>query len=387
MYTRDDLDRIVSATGMGFTWDDNGNLVTWDDGSDDWAYRYDSENRHIKVKVNGAAAARYTYDAGGRRVRGWDAVGGTVDYVYSGLNIVDEINGGAHEKYVYAGSMHLASNSSGTTEYFHVDHLGSTRLKTTSTGGVIYESNYEPFGPGYGEDGSEEFRYTGKQEDTTGLYYFGARYYDPVTGRFITRDSVFGDLSDPQSLNRYVYCRNNPHKYTDPDGRISIQLGAGSSAGFFGFGGTLNVGIVATLDWSGFELGIYREQGVGLYFGLGVSGGFEIGGSIYSTTIYDIEEKSVKYEVELASGPRVGGGLSFPREDNGAVDYSKPTLSINIPLLGAGYEASYSQMYTKGYVTPIITWDFSPIWDWLEIQREQRKIIYYSDQYEESNFD
>ncbi|MBN2335469.1 RHS repeat-associated core domain-containing protein [Candidatus Bathyarchaeota archaeon] len=86
-------------------------------------------------------------------------------------------------------------------------------------GGVIYESNYEPYGPGSGESGSEEYRYTGKQEDPTGLYYFGARYYDPVTGRFTTRDIIFGNLVDPQSLNRYSYCRNNPHKYIDPDGR------------------------------------------------------------------------------------------------------------------------------------------------------------------------
>ncbi|MCK4582559.1 hypothetical protein KAU18_04520 [Candidatus Bathyarchaeota archaeon] len=39
--------------------------------------------------------------------------------------------------------MHLASNSSDNIEYYHQDHLGSTRLKTNSTGGVVYESNYE----------------------------------------------------------------------------------------------------------------------------------------------------------------------------------------------------------------------------------------------------
>jgi len=228
-YTYDSVDRIASATGMGFTWDDNGNLLTWDDGSNDWAYRYDSMDRLINVKENGVASARYTYDASGRRVRSWDAAG-TTDYVYSGLNVIDEVRGGVHEKHVYAGSMHLASVSSGTVEYYHVDHLGSTRLKTNSTGGVVYESNYEPYGPEYGESGNEEFRYTGKQEDPTGLYYFGARYYDPVTGRFITRDSVFGDLSDPQSLNRYSYCRNNPHKYTDPDGECPIVIGAVTGA-------------------------------------------------------------------------------------------------------------------------------------------------------------
>jgi RHS repeat-associated protein len=252
-YTIDSVDRIASATGMGFTWDDNGNLQMWDDGSDDWAYRYDPEDRLINVKKNSVTSARYTYDAGGRRVRSWGAAG-TTDYVYSGFNVVDEIKGGAHEKHVYAGSMHLASISSGTVEYYHVDHLGSTRLKTNSTGGVIYESNYEPYGPEHGESGSEEFRYTGNQEDMTGLYYFGARYYDPVTGRFTTRDSTFGDLSDPQSLNRYTYCRNNPHKYTDPDGKEPISAVIGSA---IVIGGTL--GSLTRLTLYAFDCVIRNE--------------------------------------------------------------------------------------------------------------------------------
>ena len=89
----------------------------------------------------------------------------------------------------------------------------------------------------------EEFKYTGKHQDATGLYYFGARYYDPETGRFITKDLVKGSLADPQSLNRYTYCRNNPHKYTDPDGKIFVPwllnsvvgavIGAGVNALFY----------------------------------------------------------------------------------------------------------------------------------------------------------
>ena len=55
-------------------------------------------------------------------------------------------------------------------EYYHQDHLGSTRLKTDAEGDVSYGLNYEPFGPGYGESGSEEFRYTRKREDGTDLY-------------------------------------------------------------------------------------------------------------------------------------------------------------------------------------------------------------------------
>ncbi|MHA2344652.1 MAG: RHS repeat-associated core domain-containing protein [Candidatus Hodarchaeales archaeon] len=88
----------------------------------------------------------------------------------------------------------------------------------------MYETNYKPFGPNQNETGSEEFKYTGKQEDSSGLYYFGARYYDSEIGRFITEDPIFGDLTDPQSLNKFPYCRNNPQKYIDPDGWESVAV-------------------------------------------------------------------------------------------------------------------------------------------------------------------
>ena len=65
--------------------------------------------------------------------------------------------------------------------------------------------------------GSEAFQYTGKLMDgVDGLYYYGARYYDPSTGTFITEDSYNGTVMDPLSQNRYVYAQDNPMKYTDP---------------------------------------------------------------------------------------------------------------------------------------------------------------------------
>lgn len=56
------------------------------------------------------------------------------------------------------------------------------------------------------------------RDEETGLYYLRARYYDPEIGRFISKDPVPGILSAPQTLNQYVYCINNPLKYTDPTG-------------------------------------------------------------------------------------------------------------------------------------------------------------------------
>jgi RHS repeat-associated protein len=65
------------------------------------------------------------------------------------------------------------------------------------------------------------FAYTGKELDAeSGLYYFGARYYCPEIGRFITEDPVKGTIELPQRLNPYPLCVNNPVMYVDPDGEF-----------------------------------------------------------------------------------------------------------------------------------------------------------------------
>jgi RHS repeat-associated protein len=62
--------------------------------------------------------------------------------------------------------------------------------------------------------------FTGQRLDATGLYYYNARYYDATIGRFISADTVIPNPSNPQSFNRYSYCRNNPLKYVDPTGNL-----------------------------------------------------------------------------------------------------------------------------------------------------------------------
>jgi RHS repeat-associated protein len=73
--------------------------------------------------------------------------------------------------------------------------------------------------------------YTGQPySSVTGLYYFGARYYDPTVGRFITEDSYEGDDSDPMTLNRYIYGRDNPERYTDSSGHMYVVSTGGGGA-------------------------------------------------------------------------------------------------------------------------------------------------------------
>jgi RHS repeat-associated protein len=113
-------------------------------------------------------------------------------------------------------------NNESHTFYYHTDRTGSTRLVTDEDKNIVSSYTYHPFGETGIEEGSEDYLFTGKERDGTGLYYFGARYYDPDLGRFITRDPSGGYIKAPQTLNRYAYCLNNPLKFIDPDGRDPI---------------------------------------------------------------------------------------------------------------------------------------------------------------------
>jgi len=74
--------------------------------------------------------------------------------------------------------------------------------------------------------GEERYTYTGKeQDDSTGLYYYGARYYDSSLGRFISGDPVSGNQYNSQRLNKYTYVMNNPMVYTDPSGEQAENTG------------------------------------------------------------------------------------------------------------------------------------------------------------------
>ena len=79
---------------------------------------------------------------------------------------------------------------------------------------------YLPFGDCLESQGTlgTDKEFTGQRLDATELYYYNARYYDPQIGRFISADTEGIDYNNPQTLNRYTYCLNNPLKYTDPTG-------------------------------------------------------------------------------------------------------------------------------------------------------------------------
>jgi len=122
--------------------------------------------------------------------------------------------------YFYANGQKIVSMDAGGILYYITDHLGGTNKVYDQDGNLVSEVEYYAYGQGKLETGEEQnYKYTDKEEDdSTGLYYYGARYYEPFAGRFTAVDNIKGDIQDPQSLNRYAYVQNNPLMYVDPTG-------------------------------------------------------------------------------------------------------------------------------------------------------------------------
>ena len=116
-------------------------------------------------------------------------------------------------RHVY-GLGHVADVTNGVITYYHQDRLGSTRLATDEDGEVVGEFKSLPFGQIIVND-DVRFGFTGKEQDSSGDYYFGARYYDPDTGRFISVDPV-------RDNHAFAYVSNNPMNYIDPTGMFEI---------------------------------------------------------------------------------------------------------------------------------------------------------------------
>ncbi len=111
--------------------------------------------------------------------------------------------------------------------FFHSDHLGSSSLVTDLSGNVAQHIEYVPFGEVFVEERnnswSTPYKFNAKElDEETGLYYYGARYYNPRTSVWLSVDPL---AEDYPGIGAYVYCLDNPVKLIDPDGRSTKVVG------------------------------------------------------------------------------------------------------------------------------------------------------------------
>jgi RHS repeat-associated protein len=173
------------------------------------------------VSSQGGAAwtVDFYYDGEGMRVK--KVILGASATYYIGPHF--EIKDSLATKYIFAGNLRIARVTETDTSYFHKDHLGSSTIMTDSMGEQVEATEYLPFGQMRNHSGEKvsDHKFTDQEFDAeTGLYNYNARLYDPVIGRFISADTAIPYQLDPQSWNRYSYCRNNPLIYIDPTGNM-----------------------------------------------------------------------------------------------------------------------------------------------------------------------
>lgn len=233
--------KITPSSGsvVNYTYDNNGNMLTETSGlSNTWDY-----NNRLTQTVKAGVTSTYTYDQSGQRVK--LANGTTTTYYPSRFYNIEGTN---KVKHIFAGSQTVATvkgtGVSATSFFIHTDHLTGSNVVTNTSGTQEELMDYFPFGTLRMDQKagsfSEQRKYIGQEYDAdTGLNYLNARYYQSVSGRFLSQDPVFlsiGEasvikqlagqeqtliLSDPQNLNSYAYGRNNPLRYSDPSGLYS----------------------------------------------------------------------------------------------------------------------------------------------------------------------
>jgi RHS repeat-associated protein len=216
----------------GYCYDGAGNLL--DQGpcltgaNPTQAFKYDAENRLIAVNQG---ATTYIYDGQGRRVQKntgsttesylFDKDSNPISNSISGSPSYDDSSGYIGNWHFLTCFVNAAHNA--CTIYFHYgDWLGSKRISTDVAGNIAETCTSLPFGDGQNCTGAQDvspMHFTGKERDPeSGLDNFGARYDSSSMGRFMSPDPLAGHTEDPQTLNRYVYVRNNPLSLTDPTG-------------------------------------------------------------------------------------------------------------------------------------------------------------------------
>ena len=351
----------------GLTYDLNGNILsvqrTDSNGENlhELTYTYDGY-RLLSVGVNGTASDSYLYDADGNMTfdgrRGLtityntlnlpeEIVAGNqkISYIYSasGEKLACDANGsltyyrsvmvyGSDNKLLYMltpeGTVSRTEGSAGTSytyNYFKTDHLGSTRVMLSAVDGTLQASqttDFYPFGLAFEYSNLNKNRYlfSGKelQDGLVGSsmlewYDFGARFYDPVLGRWFNVDPA------AQVANPYLFCGNAPMMYVDKDGRIfwmipAIAIGAAIGAASYTLSVALSPGGFDNWNWGGF----FQSIGIGAVSGAVTSGIGQIFGDIG------------KFGTEVARGLTHGvaqGGLSALGGDDFLNGFASGALS------------------------------------------------------------
>ena len=269
-------DQLTSYNGVPYSYAADGSLA----GAGSTTYQYDALGHLLEVKTP-SETITYTYDGLGRRVG--KSINGTLvqGFLYAdGIHPIAELDGQGNvvATFVYGTRPNVPDLmlKGGVTYRIISDPLGSpVEVINTATGAVVEQISYDAWGnitsdtnPGF-----QPFGFAGGLYDAdTGLVHFGARDYDPVIGRWTTRDPLGFAGGD---TNLYGYVLQDPVNFSDPLGLWTFQLGLSFNLQFGIFNFNIGAGLVidghgdiGTYNYGGLGGGVGADAGAGLSFGV-----------------------------------------------------------------------------------------------------------------------
>jgi len=233
-YTYDDADRLITGGDCNYDFDDNGNQIERNCSGWITSYSYDSEDRLVSVSEPDLDV-QHTYDGLGNRIA--RTVDGTekksiLDLAGSMSQVLCETDDSNNitAYYIYGAGLIAKISPNGDERYYHYDGLGSTVALTDVNGILTDRYAYTPFGELANSEGSTRnpFKYVGRfgvmtEPEPDGTLFMRARFYDPATGRFLSKDPVEGSFNNPLSLHDYLYASANPIVNIDPQGEFFLE--------------------------------------------------------------------------------------------------------------------------------------------------------------------
>lgn len=305
--------RLNTAGTASFSHDDEGQLSAINDGT---TTNYSFDDAHRLTGVSGATTDLYSYDGAGNRLK---AIRDGIEtrYIYdSGGNLLAEADNTntITRYYIHGAGLLAAVTPTNETYCYHYDAIGSTVAITDSSENIVNFYDYTPFGVIINESETflQPFKYVGRlgvMEEDNGFFYMRARYYDPITGRFISEDPLGFEGGD---VNLYVYVKNNPVLYSDPTGLWTFSLGITISGGLGagGGGGTfINIGHDPSKgNFGGWSASLTGTAEAGAFAGAGASTQF-VGQLTNANNVSQLEGSSLV--AGKAAGVGIVGGIEF----------------------------------------------------------------------------
>ncbi|HMU67430.1 MAG TPA: RHS repeat-associated core domain-containing protein, partial [Cellvibrionaceae bacterium] len=216
----------ADARTVTYTTDDQAQIITKGDQRSSFFYGPDKARyKRVDTKISTNASTTTLY------------IGG-VEKIYYPDGVIEW-----KRNIAGVGQITIKVDANGTeqsrkTHYFHKDHLGSILYISDSTGTIVQDMAYDPWGARRTVSSptplslstlqSSYFKvakpvtqrgFTGHEMiDEVGIIHMNGRIYDAKLGRFMQADPIIQDPTSIASLNRYSYCANNPLNATDPSG-------------------------------------------------------------------------------------------------------------------------------------------------------------------------